>query len=674
MRAISGATWRPFLQSPAMRGASRARNVLVWTMVAVLVTLFLSCSRPADSPLSPCTISVRAGESIQAVLDSAPPGAVICLPAGTWTESLRVTKPVTLQGAGPRRTRVVGAQLGQPVIHVHHEEGEVRLLAIGFSSAQGSCPDPAGCAHGLLSTGDSRVLVRDCSFSENARDGVHAREGSYVSLTGVTCSKNGGYALAVHDRAGADVVASSLTQSRAGGIWLAGLARLRVVRSSVSGSGGPGIWVRDDASLSADESRVTDSRGHGLWVRDRGAADLTGCTIDNSYDMAVFVEHQARAHLTDCSIRRSLCAADVRGSSEIRLAGCTLRELSWDGIRLGGSSCAQILGCTIAHGKGSGIRITGQAQAEISQNRIELWKTYGILCLASSPPWGNGNRFSGNGVDLAGNLPGELREPSRAPSLHEARFPDSRFQDLQQAVDALLPGGLLVIEAGVYIGGVTVAKPVRVEADGAVLLTGRSGTDAPVMSLVGGADLELVGVSLGYGSEGLILGSDARASLVHCVLSDNLEGLRAADSSRASLVHCRVSRNERGGMWLWGQAQADVEECVFTQNGIGRGGVDGPSLGVGAAAQLRIVRSTIAASGRRGAILLRDSASAVISENSIRASSGWGIVLESCTQPSHQFTGRVEGGNNVFTNNTVDLCPAELAFLSSERGELNFRR
>ncbi|MBC7169458.1 right-handed parallel beta-helix repeat-containing protein [Candidatus Bipolaricaulota bacterium] len=639
--------------------------------VILLLVCPLSCTSSPEG--NACTITVRAGEAIQPVLDAASPGAVICLPPGVWTESLRVAKAVTLRGAGPGRTTIRGQELGQPVIQAGPEAEEVILVGITFTGAMGSCPDPAGCAHGLLATGEARVRVENCAFSENAADGVQARDGAHVALTKVTSTKNGGYGLRAQQRAQVEVRDSVFTRNRTAGIWLAGAARLDLGRSEVAENERLGGWIRDDAALIAEGSHVIGNRGHGLWVRDRATVTLTACTIADSVDVALVLEGDCRVTATDCRIERGWYAVDARDSSQVRLAACTVVDCRWDGIRLSGSSRAQILGCTLIRGRGSGIRVTGLAQAEISHNRIESWSTYGIFSLASSPPWGVGNRLAENGVDLAGNLPGEMREPRVVPSLAEAKFPDPRFRNLQEAVDAVLPGGRLVVEAGVHRGGITIGKSIRIEGDGSVLLTGCADNDAPVLSLVGGAECELVAISLGYGSEGLMLGADARASLVDCVISDNSEGIRASDAAYVTLLRCRLSRNERGGMWLWGRAEAEIEECVFTENGSGEAGMSGPSLGVGGAAWARITRSTITGSGWKGAIFLRDSAGAEIWENSIRGNAGVGVIVGPCADLRYRFAGWVEGGGNEFRDNKGDVCPDELAFLTGAGGAFDLR-
>ncbi|MCX7751182.1 MAG: right-handed parallel beta-helix repeat-containing protein, partial [Candidatus Bipolaricaulota bacterium] len=178
-------------------------------------------------------------------------------------------------------------------------------------------------------------------------------------------------------------------------------------------------------------------------------------------------------------------------------------------------------------------------------------------------------------------------------------------------------------------------------------------------------------VSLGYGSEGLILGADARAELVDCVLSDNSRGIHASDRAQVSLLHCRISRNSQGGIGLWDQSRGQLLHCVLTANGVF-------GIGAGDAAQVTIDNCQIAASGLVGGVALRDRAEATIFRTAFLANEGPGVTLYHglfCGVPGYVFRGRVAGGENTFMGHPRgDTCPAELAFLAGEGGELDWRR
>jgi nitrous oxidase accessory protein NosD len=72
-------------------------GTLFFLLSLSLVPIFVST--PVVSALS-CTTTVTSGQSIQNAINSASPGAVICVGPGIFSEQLTISKPLTLVGAG----------------------------------------------------------------------------------------------------------------------------------------------------------------------------------------------------------------------------------------------------------------------------------------------------------------------------------------------------------------------------------------------------------------------------------------------------------------------------------------------------------------------------------------------------------------------------------------------
>lgn len=81
---------------------------MIFGLVASLI-LALLVSLTQAQETTECTAILQAGESIQALIDLAEEGAVICLAAGTWNENIKLEKPLTLRGDGeePDAVRIV---------------------------------------------------------------------------------------------------------------------------------------------------------------------------------------------------------------------------------------------------------------------------------------------------------------------------------------------------------------------------------------------------------------------------------------------------------------------------------------------------------------------------------------------------------------------------------------
>lgn len=91
----------------ARRGGGRRTRLLAVLLTFVLVTAVMPASAQGA-----CTVTVSPPGGIQAAVDAATTGHVICLAAGTFTAGVIVTKSVTLRGAGDGTTVLdVGASV-----------------------------------------------------------------------------------------------------------------------------------------------------------------------------------------------------------------------------------------------------------------------------------------------------------------------------------------------------------------------------------------------------------------------------------------------------------------------------------------------------------------------------------------------------------------------------------
>ena len=77
-----------------------SKGIRVVVAAVILVGGSLTCSNPASATSDDHgkAITVKVGESIQAALDKAPPGASVRVQAGSYAENLLITKPVKLVG------------------------------------------------------------------------------------------------------------------------------------------------------------------------------------------------------------------------------------------------------------------------------------------------------------------------------------------------------------------------------------------------------------------------------------------------------------------------------------------------------------------------------------------------------------------------------------------------
>lgn len=421
-----------------------------------------------------------------------------------------------------------------------------------------------------------------------------------------------------------------------------------------------------------------------------------------------------QAVITNCTITRpGLAGIRLGDSAQATITGCTISNKGGNGIELFDSAQATITNCTISENM-YGILLEDSAQAVVRDNTIENNADSGIFSCSNGEVRGAENRMSGNGVDLRGNLPGELRTPLTKAVETEIIYPDERYSSLQEAIDALLPGGQLILKEGEYEVGVTITKKLHIEpqVEANVTLKGKSGGNTCIFSLVGQAVLRMAeltlmggaGLQLGaasqatitdctilhnkYGiellgssqatitsstisknTEGIELYDSAQVTIIDCTISKNTEGIDLRDFTQATITGCIVSEHEDAGIWLWDSAQATITGCIISENYWG-------GIWLWDFAQATITGCTISEHGVAG-ILLSYSAQATIEENKIVNNGGYGVALnqQSCYNTDRVFTGVVIGSSNTIPgpdepngNEKDDVCPEELDYLMTEEG------
>ena len=638
------------------------RLLLVLLVSAVVIGLLLA--RPWRSFPPECLLTVRPGESIQAAIDAAEAGAVICLGRGVWTESIAIDKPLTLRGMGVERTTIEAAHVFTPVVEVSGEDTEpmsVKLEGLTISGVGGGSTVAIG--------GLAAVEIKDCDISGRWY-GIRVADAAHLTLRDSTISENKQRGVVLVGAARAAISGCHISGNLGAGVWLSGSAEATFLDCEISGNRGHGLWLQHQARVQLSNCSVSENRGHGLQLEDQSTAQLLGSDISHNWDQGIRAEDSAKVELTESDVLSNWNGIELRNGAQGTIVASAVSGNRWDGIRIQNSSRTIISGSIISANR-RGVGIEGEASAEIRDCRIEQNSGYGIFSRSSQEVAGEGNHLRENGIDLGGNVAGTLRVPLKEPVEAAIIWPDDRYTSLQEAVDALLPGGELLLGPGNYTAGLTIGKELAIKAgDGQAMLIAKS--DAlPVLSLVDGADLYLTGTTISGGAEGLLISAGARAVLVACTISENTEGINLSYSSWLEMAACNVTGNERSGAFIGGAGQATITSCSISNN-------NGYGIAVADFAQVTITDSVVTRSGGDGGIILWGSCQAVLEGNQVIDNRGFGVAIfqRPCFMASPWgFQGRISGKSNVVADNLRgDMCPPELGFLSTaEGGELDLR-
>lgn len=225
-----------------------------FSAIAVLAFLALTPSSGATQPI--CTLIAEPWQSLQNVIESAPPGAVICLTAGMWTHGVSLTdKIITLWGAGRDHTVLMGAAgaLADGISVIGRSV--VTLRGVGIYNFR----------DGIVINGQSRVEIHDVQASGNTSYGLHILGMGEAILENSLISYNRS-GIVAEDSSHISVQYSQVLTNQEDGIRLDFASWAWLVSNTIQGNGRYGIRVYSLENLFVCwRNVVTDNRAGDFY-------------------------------------------------------------------------------------------------------------------------------------------------------------------------------------------------------------------------------------------------------------------------------------------------------------------------------------------------------------------------------------------------------------------------
>ncbi|NOX45126.1 MAG: hypothetical protein GXO72_05290, partial [Caldiserica bacterium] len=397
-----------------------------------------------------------------------------------------------------------------------------------------------------------------------------------------------------------------------GGLGLYDQGELALVGSTVTGRlealGGSlalsSVDLRGPVSLAGDAGMVAEDCTFyaGITLQQRAQAVLRGASITGGDTAGIWLEGEAALSLQDVTVYGpNTYAIFAENEAHLLLEGCT------------------ISGCT------EGLHLTGSATAEVRDSRFVHNSLYGIAAWGGSRVEGRDNEFVDNGCDLLGNVASTVRAPSVEPRYRELTFPDPGFSSLQQAVDALLPGGTLHISPGDYTETVTITKEIAITGPGARLAP--ASPELPCVSVVPGAVFTASGLTVTGGKRGIF--SAGQIELREVTVVSNGIGIELIADAVAGLFGCRIEGNDVGIQLRHGTAARIVDSHILNNQEVG--------IFLGEGTRLEMMSSVVEGNGKGISLYLRE------------CGYPWGPA-----RPDVEVRG---SGNVVRGNSAYNLCP-----------------
>jgi len=385
-----------------------------------------SLTDPAAEAATLLVVPDRPG-ALAAALATVEDGGTLVLAPGTYLESLRLERDVTLRAqAAPGTVRLVAAT--QPVVDVR---ANVRLHGLTLAG-----PDPQSVAlrigdgvaevvdcevlTGRVEVGEAaRVQLRGCRVGHAQAAGIHLFGAATAELDGTVVTAVDGSGIVLADQAEVIVRGGRVSELTGSALRLTGRSRARLEGCELSGVGRIGLLVEGAAAATVQGGRIDrcgdegvavlgsgpqgpdDDPGTGAQVRlddcvlvaggtawlqdcrirqagkaavvavEHGRLDLRSCRLDGTGTSGVVARGDARLVAEDVEIRGTGANGVFLSDATVaQLTGSTVEDAGYSAVHVSGAASLELDGCRILRTPEHGVHVTGEAQVVVRGGRI----------------------------------------------------------------------------------------------------------------------------------------------------------------------------------------------------------------------------------------------------------------------------------------------------------------
>jgi nitrous oxidase accessory protein len=257
------------------------------------------------------SITVHAGDDLQAAINGAAPNDTLLVEAGTYQGNFMVAKPLTLQGTG------------MPVLDGKNTLNKDTLTL----EAEGICLE------GFMITNSSRAginvssdanVIRHNEVVHNDRYGIAVWRSSGNLIEDNNCSDShgtisrNGIGVYLSSAPATRMVNNTLLQNRKNGIQTSYASYLvlegnRIASPGGSSGGGHGIRIDDSAFVTGRDLQISDCLLDGLYLNNASNSVFQNLIIDNA-STAVFLSRTDNTTFTKMIIQNSSVGIDLSSS------------------------------------------------------------------------------------------------------------------------------------------------------------------------------------------------------------------------------------------------------------------------------------------------------------------------------------------------------------------------
>lgn len=226
--------------------ATGARRAILLASAAVVALVALACIPPGTYPRPACTQAATPG-SLQAAINAAGPGTVICMGPGVFQGSLvfQGKSGVTLRGQGTGATVVAG-----------------------------------GAVDGVLVFNSQGLTFQDFMILGGHPTDAYISNSSNIAFQGVSAA-GGGIGLHFDNASSGSLTSSTIYSAEADGVLIRHGSSIQADRSLIFNNGGAGVSAVGNAgAVTLSNTVVSHNAGPGVFTGQPPCAGLAGGSLD----------------------------------------------------------------------------------------------------------------------------------------------------------------------------------------------------------------------------------------------------------------------------------------------------------------------------------------------------------------------------------------------------------
>lgn len=403
------------------------RAAACWAVHSWAHAMDLKPDQPITPPEMPVARTIRVGSSAQAdyssihqALRHAAPYARLVLEPGVYAEPVELTKPITLEAAGPRDRTILesrsrhavmvsaGPVLLRGLTILHREdrpgrEGAGICILGGAAHIEDCTITSESLSNVFLQGSDAAATIRNCDLHDGRECGVLAREGAALHLAESRVFRNRLSGIHAHQARIHIAQCTVFDHDAAHGLMAREGSNCTVEQCSFSGNGLAAVFCdashvvlqqtdvvhgRDSGIISQSRStvimencRIAANARSGMCIASESTLLASSCTIEHHPDNGIVLADHADAELTRCTIgHNGLAGISLRNQASARILQCDIHDQSNNnGVTVENDSYLVMSECRVLGNGGAALELTGRSRARVSRSRLAGNRTYGVF-------------------------------------------------------------------------------------------------------------------------------------------------------------------------------------------------------------------------------------------------------------------------------------------------------